>query len=163
MTNVQEKWINAYQFENLYEVSNLGNVRNKINKRVLVGSYNIYGYHQFTSSIKGKYKTISTHRIIMNSFYGVNPTKQVNHINGIKKDNRLENLEWVTVKENIDHAKKLGLVKKQKEGVFAYDADIYMHKEYGFFIAFKEFARLHKIPTSKEIILKKMNNKYILT
>ena len=163
MTNVQEKWVNAYQFEELYEVSNLGNVRNKLNKRVFIGSYNTYGYHQFTASIQGKYRTLSTHRLIMNSFYGINPTKQVNHINGIKKDNRLENLEWVTVKENADHAKRIGLVKKQKEGVFAHDADVYVHKEYGFFIAFKDFARLHKTPTCKKTILKKMADKYILT
>ena len=163
MTNIQEKWVNAYGYENLYEVSNLGNVRNKITKQLLKGSLNTYGYHQFTASITGKYKTVSTHRIIMNSFYGENKNLQVNHINGIKTDNRLENLEWVTNKENINHAIKTGLIKKQKEGVMAHDADIYVHKEYGFFIAYKEFARLYKIPTSKELIIKKMNNKYILT
>ena len=163
MTNVHEIWINAYNYENLYEVSNMGNVRNKITQKQLVGSYNTYGYHQFTASINGRYKTISTHRLIMNSFYGLHQDKQVNHINGNKKDNRLSNLEWCTSKENVNHAIRNNLIKKQNEGVFAKDADIYVHKEYGFFIAFKEFARLYKIPTSKEVVLKKMNNKYKLT
>jgi hypothetical protein len=163
MTNLQEIWVNAYKYEDYYEVSNLGNIRNKKTKKVLKGSYNTYGYHQFTASIKGRYTTISSHRIIMNSFFGEHPNLQVNHINGNKKDNNLKNLEWCTNIENIRHSIKLGLVKKQQTGVFARDADIYLHKEYGLFIAYKEFCRLHKIPPSKNIVLKKMGNKYILT
>lgn len=163
MTNVNEIWVNAHGYEKLYEVSNLGSVRNKLTKKHLIGSYNTYGYHQFTASNNGKYTTVSTHRIIMNSFYGLNPEKQVNHINGNKKDNRLVNLEWCTPKENSIHAIINNLVKKQNEGVFAHDADIYLHKEYGVFIAFKEFAKLYKLPTRKSLIISKMNNKYILT
>ena len=163
MTNVNEIWVNAYNYEDFYEVSNLGNVRNKITKKILIGSYNNYGYHQFTASINGKYKTISTHRLIMNSFYGLHQDMQVNHINCDKKDNRLCNLEWCTPKENIKHAIKNNLIKKQNKGVYANDADIYVHLEYGFFIAYKEFARLYKIPPSKNIVLKKMQNKYKLT
>ena len=66
-------------------------------------------------STDGKRHRYSVHRLILENFNPVtNMDKlQVNHIDGNKYNNKLENLEWVTCKQNINHAKKLGLRAKQ--------------------------------------------------
>ena len=69
------------------------------------------GYLRTALIIDGKAKTIKVHRIIAETFVP-NPLNkpQVNHINGVKEDNRAENLEWVTNRENVVHAYESKLV-----------------------------------------------------
>jgi hypothetical protein len=69
------------------------------------------GYKSFNTSINGVRKKYYVHRVVA-LLYIPNPKnlKEVNHKNGIKSDNRVENLEWCTRKENVQHAYKNNLV-----------------------------------------------------
>lgn len=58
-----------------------------------------------------KRKNLYVHRLVAEAFLpNPNGYKEVNHINGNKSDNRAENLEWVSLQQNRDHAKKTGLI-----------------------------------------------------
>jgi len=71
--------------------------------------------HLSTKSIDGKDRTPRVHRLIAKTFIpNINNLPEINHINGIKDDNRIENLEWVTTTQNIRHAIKLGTRKDCK-------------------------------------------------
>ena len=90
-----------------YEVSSLGNVK-KVNKTTYL-SLGFWGDY-YTVVLGRKYGAHLVHRLVAQAFIPNPDDKpQVNHINGNKKDNRVENLEWVTASENAQHALKTGL------------------------------------------------------
>jgi hypothetical protein len=74
------------------------------------------GYIQVSLWLDGKYHAKMVHRLVLNAFAGDRPTKrhQTNHINGIKDDNRIKNLEWVTPSENVIHAHATGLSSSRR-------------------------------------------------
>jgi hypothetical protein len=128
-----EEWADILGYEGFYKVSTHGRVkslskivksRNRasgVNTRTIAEGIRKSeptnnGYLRITLSKDGVNKRISIHRLVAKTFIG-NPQekKAVNHKNGIKTDNRVENLEWVTHSENEIHSYRvLGKVSPRK-------------------------------------------------
>lgn len=95
-----------------YEVSNMGRVRslnyNNTSRCKILRQLNTpNGYKHVCLGTK---RRDAVHRLVADAFLThPNDKTQVNHINGIKSDNRAENLEWVSQSENQKHAYKIGL------------------------------------------------------
>lgn len=130
---MKEIWKEIPGYECLYEVSNMGRV--KALSRVIIRSDGVKqtykesfkkptlgkrGYYFVTLSKKGVSKKHNIHRLVAINFIPNPKNKsQVNHIDGDKLNNNICNLEWVTNKENSNHALYSGLLdnKGSKNGM----------------------------------------------
>lgn len=104
-------------FEGHYEVSDEGTVyRIARGKGGEVGPLKPYlsrgGYLTVSPSKNDRRRHIDVHRAVAEAFLGPANGLEVNHKNGIKTDNRLENLEYVTRQGNVDHASSAGLFQR---------------------------------------------------
>jgi len=118
-----EVWRNVIGYEDIYHVSNIGNIKRLeyARKNLLTGGLSIikerilkpvkhYNEYLFVSLCNGNQKEYSIHTLVANAFI-CNPDNkpEVNHKNGVKSDNHVDNLEWNTTSENLLHSYRTGL------------------------------------------------------
>lgn len=107
-----------------YEISNFGRIR-KINKDYRSPKYTylklgkLKPYYNISLTINSKQKTYLVHRLVAQTFIpNPNNFPQVSHIDGNKGNNKVDNLEWCTSKQNINHAINNGLWNHDNKGKF---------------------------------------------
>ncbi len=114
-----ERFIKINGWEQSYEISSNGRIKclnylhHKDKVYITNGIRCSNGYLKYELKLNGKKKVFLIHRLVALHFI-LNPEKKpfVNHKNGIKNDNRVENLEWCTSKENNNHAIRSGLINR---------------------------------------------------
>jgi len=100
-----EAWRTIPSFDAHYQISNEGRIRRI---RILSPAIVSGGYLAVTLGRRPHRKTTTLHRLVALAFLGPAPQDhQINHKNGKKRDNRVENLEWVTRKQNAEHATRV--------------------------------------------------------
>lgn len=104
-------------YEDLYEVSDTGLVRNKVSGKILKPSKDKYGYLRVKLYKDGIRKTIRIHRLVAEAFLP-NPLNlpQVNHIDENKSNNNVENLEFCGCQYNIDYSKSKPVCQYSLDG-----------------------------------------------
>ena len=110
---MKEIWRDIPDYEGIYQVSNLGEIRscktNRIRKQIKQRS----GYMRIILTKNKKQKAFFVHTLVAKCFVeNTNNSPYVNHIDGNKENNDSNNLEWVTASQNMKHAINKGLVKR---------------------------------------------------
>jgi ribosomal 30S subunit maturation factor RimM len=108
---MKETWKDIRGYEGLYQVSDLGNVRNLVTQKILKQSFNTSGYVQVSLNKNHKRKKITVHRLVLETFKprtdmylktnNGSYVVQADHINNIKTDNKLKNLQWLLGSRNL--------------------------------------------------------------
>ena len=122
MITIKEEWKDIKNYEGLYQVSNLGNVKSlernksngkglvKIDEKILTQNITNWGYCKVALYKNGARKYYKVHRLVAEAFIpNPNNKEQINHIDGNKLNNNVNNLEWNTRIENMNHARINGL------------------------------------------------------
>lgn len=123
---MKEVWKTIDGFDDMYGVSDHGSVKNLITEHVLTQKPDKDGYMLVGLFYQGKPITKKVHRLVAEAFIP-NPMNKptVNHINEVKDDNHLENLEWATYFEQIHHGSRDERARKSiySEPIYQMDAD----------------------------------------
>lgn len=115
---LSEEWRPVVGWEDIYGVSSLGRIRReRPAKRAIVGlilkpNTNMWGYQYVILKDRARQKTVTIHPLVAAAFIGPRPPGlDVNHKDGVKTNNAMDNLEYVTRSANIRHSFRLGLSK----------------------------------------------------
>lgn len=104
-------WYGGVDYSWRFEVSTWGRLRNAKTKKIYILHEGNKGYLQICTSVHGKNKNIRVHRCVAETFiYNPNGYEIVNHIDGNKQNNRLDNLEWCSREYNYRHAVMMDLI-----------------------------------------------------
>lgn len=107
-------WKDVVGYEGLYRISDSGELFSVRRNKILSPNIGLDGYRKMVISVNNIRQTVRIHRLVAEAFLE-NPQNKpvVNHKDGNKLNNRVDNLEWVTVLENAIHASENGLLKGQ--------------------------------------------------
>lgn len=125
----KETWKDVIGYAGLYQVSDLGRIRSlgrecnskngsrqRKRERILIQEVTIHGYCRVRLfDAEGKAKHYAVHRLVMNAFVGI-VDEDINHINEIKTDNRLVNLEYCTPKYNCNYGTRNARISASSKG-----------------------------------------------
>ena len=134
-----EEWKDIKNYEGLYQVSNLGNVKsldtminckgaNNIDEhlrkgRILKKNIATTGYYSINLSKNGKIKYVRVHRLVAEAFIpNPNNLPCINHKDGNKLNNEISNLEWCSYSYNNSEAYRIGLKQNKYKGKYGKDA-----------------------------------------
>jgi hypothetical protein len=117
-----ENWTPINNYPN-YAVSKDGQIKSIRFDRILKPSFNDSGYGYVNLSNNGLHKSTAIHKIVIEHFKGSQPVENyvVDHKDGNKKNNHIDNLEWVSIKENTLRAygnqdKKIKILELREQG-----------------------------------------------
>ena len=113
---IQEEWRSVPSYPN-YEVNNMGEVREAGAKFPMPWWWDERGYRRCAIwNGDNKPKQVPVHKLVADAFLPSQPTPKhtVNHIDGVKDNNWAHNLEWATIREQNEHARRLGLWTSEK-------------------------------------------------
>lgn len=104
-----EEWKDIQGYDGLYQVSSYGRVKRIFYKKnksntILKPAKDCCGYMRCSLCKDSVSKTYKVHRLVAQAFIPNGENNEVNHKNGLRDDNRVENLEWVTHLTNIRHS-----------------------------------------------------------
>lgn len=119
--NREEIWKDIPKYEGRYQVSNTGRVKSLVchaHQNPILSPHLRSGYKEVgLTDATGRRTGVSVHRLVVAAFYGEIPSGMfVNHIDGTRTNNNVENLEIVTPAENVKHAYRIGLAKPSDNG-----------------------------------------------